>query len=123
MENRFLKNKIIIKYCEDYYRIINERFNELDTMSDKVIQVYQAYIFSIDPKNKIALKKAITLNKALVRYFEDRSFKTEITKGLKHLKKPSETSNVIDLIVNYIVENYNKYLEGYTRSLYIPRWI
>ena len=48
MQNRFLDNKVVLKYCPDYYRIINEEFNELDYMSDKIIQVFQQYIFSID---------------------------------------------------------------------------
>ena len=30
MENRYLENKIILKYCKDYYRIINEEFNEIE---------------------------------------------------------------------------------------------
>ena len=32
MENRYLENKIVLKYCKDYYRIINEEFSELDRM-------------------------------------------------------------------------------------------
>ena len=52
MENRFLENKIIIKYCKDYFRIINEEFSELDFMSDKIIQVYQNYIFSINTRKQ-----------------------------------------------------------------------
>ena len=27
MENRFLGNKIVLNYCKDYYRIINEEFS------------------------------------------------------------------------------------------------
>ena len=58
MENSFLENKIVLKYCKDYYRIINEEFSELDYMSDKVIQIYQAFIFSIDVKNKARRRRA-----------------------------------------------------------------
>ena len=48
MENRYLENKIVLKYCKDYYRIINEEFSDLDYMSGKVIQIYQTYIFNIN---------------------------------------------------------------------------
>ena len=57
MENSYLENKIVLKYCKDYYRIINEEFGELDYMSAKVIQVYQSFIFSINIKNKNDIKK------------------------------------------------------------------
>lgn len=123
MENSFLKNKIIIKYCKDYYRIINERFSELDIMSDRVIQIYQTFIFSVEPRNKLELKRAIALNKAVTKYFEDREFKTELSNSLKVLKVPKETKNILLFIVNTILQKYSKYMEGYTRNLYIPRWI
>ena len=74
MENSFLENKIVLKYCKDYYRIINEEFGELDYMSDKVIQIYQTFIFSIDVKNKTEIKKVTALNDAVARYFDDREF-------------------------------------------------
>ena len=123
MENRFLENKIVIKYCKDYYRIINEEFSELDLMSDKVIEIYQLYIFSINSRNKNELKKAIELNKAVVRYFDDREFKTILTNALKSLKVSRSEKNIISYIAMFVINEYDKYMEGYTRNLYIPRWI
>lgn len=123
MENSFLKNKIIIKYCKDYYKIINERFSELDVMSDRVIQVYQSFIFSVDPRDKIELKRAIALNNSIVKYFEDREFRKELSNSLKTLKVPKGTKNVLLFVVNTILQIHTKYMDGYTRNLYIPRWI
>lgn len=123
MENSFLKNKIIIKYCKDYYRIINERFSELDYMSDKVIQVYQSFIFSVDPRNKLELKRAVALNNAIVKYFDDAEFKSELSSSLKALKVPKGTKDILLYIVNTVLERYSRYMEGYTRNLYIPKWI
>ena len=68
MDNNYLNNKVILKYCPDYYRIINEEFSELDTMSDKVIEIYQSFIFSIDINVKEELKLITQLNKAVCRY-------------------------------------------------------
>ncbi len=123
MENRFLENKIVIKYCKDYYRIINEEFNELDLMSDKVIEIYQQFLFSINVRNKSELKIATELNKSVVRYFDDREFKTILTNVLKSLKVPKSEKNLVSYIVSVIIKEHDKYLEGYTRNLYIPRWI
>ncbi len=123
MENRFLENKIVLKYCKDYYRIINEEFSELDYMSDKIIQIYQSFIFSINTRNKTEIKKATDLNNAVVRYFDDREFKTILNNFLTSLKVSRKETNVIGYIVNAIIKEYEKYIEGYTRNLYVPRWI
>ena len=123
MENSFLENKIIVKYCKDYYRIINEEFNELDYMSDKVIQIYQTFIFSIDVKNKTEIKKVTALNNAVARYFDDREFKTYLTNFLIGLKVSKSETNVMRFIAESIIKQYEKYLEGFTRNLYISRWI
>lgn len=123
MENRYLDNKIVIKYCKDYYRIINEEFSELDYMSDKVISIYQSFIFSINVRNKEALKKAVKLNTAVARYFDDREFRTLLNNYLTSLKVSKSEKNVISFIANAINKQYEKYMEGFTRNLYIPRWI
>lgn len=123
MENRFLENKIVLKYCKDYYRIINEEFSELDFLSDKVIQIYQTFIFSINARKKEELKKATDLNTAVVRYFDDREFKTILNSFLTALKVSKKETNVIGFIAGEIIKEYDKYMEGFTRNLYIPRWI
>ena len=123
MENSFLENKIVLKYCKDYYRIINEEFGELDIMSDKVIQVYQSYIFSINVKDKAAIKKVTDLNNAVARYFDDREFKTLLTNYLMGLKVSKKETNIMAYIEEAIIHEYEKYLEGYTRNLYISKWI
>ncbi len=123
MENEYLDNKIILNYCKDYYRIINEEFTELDYMTSKVIQIYQTYIFSINVKNKVERKKITDLNDAVVRYFDDREFKKILTNFLIALKVSKKEKNVLSYIVTAIINEHEKYMEGLTRNLYIPRWI
>ena len=123
MRNSYLDNKVVLKYCPDYYRIINEEFSELDYMTDKIISIFQTYIFKINIKDKNELKRVNSLNKAIVRYIDDREFKTMLTKSLTSLKVSRKETDVIGVIVKTILETYNKYMEGFTRNLYIPRWI
>lgn len=123
MENRFLENKIVLNYCKDYYRIINEEFSSIDIMSDKIIRIYQAFIFSIDVKNKSDIKKISELNKAVVRFFDDREFKKMLTNFLMSLKVSKKETDVMRYISEAIIKEYNKYMEGFTRNLYIPKWI
>ncbi|NLC48423.1 MAG: hypothetical protein GX758_03580 [Tenericutes bacterium] len=122
-ENSFLTNKVVLKYCPEYYRIINEEFNEFDMMSDKVIQIYQNFIFSIDVTNKLEIKLITQLNKAVVRYFDDMEFKSALSKSLMSLKVPKNSTDVMSIIVNTIIKEYDKYMEGFTRNIYIPKWI
>ncbi len=123
MENNYLNNKVILKYCPDYYRIINEEFSELDYMSDKVIEIYQSFIFTVDINEKEQLKLISLLNKAVCRYFDDREFKKMLVSSLSTFKIPRSTKNVLGTIVDEIIKQYNKYMEGFTRNFYIPKWI
>lgn len=123
MENRYLNNKIVLKYSPDYYRIINEDFDELDYITDRLINIYQTYIFSIDATNKQNRKQISKINKIMVKYFDDRNFKKELTNMLISLKVPKNTQNVIVEIIKAIEKTYEKYMEGFTRNLYIPKWI
>ena len=123
MKNSYLDNKVILKYCPDYYRIINEEFSELDYMTDKIITIFQTYIFKINIKDKNELKRVSNLNKAVLRYIDDREFKTMLTNALTSLKVSKRETDVIGVIVKNILDEYDKYMEGFTRNLYIPRWI
>ena len=123
MENRYLENKIVLKYCKDYYRIINEEFNELDYMSSRVIQIYQNFIFSINVRNKSQLRKAVDLNTAIARYFDDTEFRSLLNTFLSTLKVSRSETNIMGFIAGEIIKEYEKYREGFTRNLYIPRWI
>lgn len=123
MKNSYLDNKVILKYCPDYYRIINEEFSELDYMTDKIITIFQTYIFKINIKDKNELKRVSNLNKAVLRYIDDREFKTMLTNALTSLKVSKRETDVIGVIVKTILTEYDKYMEGFTRNLYIPRWI
>ena len=123
MKNSYLDNKVVLKYCPDYYRIINEEFSELDYMTDKIITIFFFFLFRIDITDKAALKKVSTFNNAVARYIDDREFKTLLTSSLTSLKVSKKETDVIGVIVKTIIDEYKKYMEGFTRNLYIPRWI
>ena len=123
MENKYLNNKIVLKYCPEYYRIINEDFDELDYITDRLISIYQTFIFSVDSTKKEVRKEITELNKIMIKYFEDRTFKKELTNMLISLKVPKSTENVIAEIIKAIKKTYNKYMEGFTRNLYVPKWL
>lgn len=117
------KNLEILKYCPDYYKIIEHEIMENDMVSTKIIQIFQEYTFSIDINNKEQVDLLKKLTEAVNKYFEDSEFKKEIVNLLSSLRIKVGINNVFEFISKKIVEAYDKYLEFYTRNLYIPRWI
>ena len=70
-----------------------------------------------------AYSKTEMINNAVNKYFDDREFRNNLNNHLKVLKAPKGEKDILLYIVNSIIMLYNKYLDGYTRNLYIPRWI
>ncbi len=117
------KNLEILKHCPDYYRIMEQEIMENDTVSTKIIQIFQEYTFSIDVNNNEQIELLKRLTKSVNKYFEDSEFKKEIANLMASLRIKVGTNNVFEFISKKIVEAYDKYCEFYTRNLYIPRWI
>lgn len=115
--------KEVIKLCPNYYSIVNTAIEETDRMSEKLIKIYEEYVFSVDLRKKDEVKKITRFDKILYEYFNDFRFKKELTTKLKNVKVKSTIKNVTEFVVNSIIEIFDEYLENYTRNIYIPRWI
>lgn len=121
-ENNMNKNKIILQYCPNFYKIINYDF-EGDSLTDKLISVYRKFIFTIDIEDMKEVKIANQIDKILAKYIEDYQFRKELKNGLKNFKVTNSSSNILKAIVEGIISVFNKYEEGSTRKIYIARWI
>ena len=82
------------------------------------IEEYTAIVES-DVKNKTEIKKVTALNDAVARYFDDREFKTYLTGFLETLKVSKGEKDVMRYISEAIISHHEKYMEGFTRNLYI----
>lgn len=118
-----LQNKEIIKLCPNYYRIINKEFLESEVVSMKLIQIFQEYVFSVDINKKEDVDTMNKLADAILKYFDDGEFKKELIHTMSNLKNKQDIENILLYIANKIIEAFDKYLEYYTRNLYIPRWV
>ncbi len=118
-----LQNKEILKYCPNYYNIINQDFLDSEVVSIKLIQIFQEFVFSIDVNKKEDICIINKMADSIIKYFEDGEFKKELIGTISNLKISSRIDNVLLFIAQKIIEAYDKYLEYYTRNLYIPRWI
>ncbi len=115
--------KDIIKLCPNYYKIVNTAIDETDNVSEKLIKIYEDYIFGVNLKEAEQTKKVVRIDQILNEYFSDYRFKKELSDKLKNIKVKSKIENVTEFVVNSVIEIFDEYLENYTRNIYIPRWI
>lgn len=123
MTNRFFKNKELIMHANNYYSIINEEYNIEENISEKLIELYRDYIFSFKSITEIVIKNIEKIDKIMYKYFNDFEFKKELSKGIINIKVKKEEENLLECIINNIFIIYDKYMESYTRNIYIPKCI
>ncbi len=116
------KNKIILHYCPNFYKIINFDYFAEDLITDKLLKVYRSFIFSADVNNPEEIQKVAEIDKVLAKYVDDYLFRKEMKHSLTTLQI-KKTSNVLQSLVDSIISIFNKYEEGTTRRIYVSRWI
>lgn len=112
------KNKNILKYCPNFYKIINFEIIEGDYITNKLIQIYQDYIFNEEND----LEDVTKLDFALNKYLEDYYFRKEMRRGLMEIRVKKD-QDIIKSIVSSIINLSENYEMGYTRNIYFARWI
>ena len=75
------RNKEILKHCPHFYTIINFEYYSDDIISEKLLDIYQKYIFSVDIDNIENVKKIEKLDRVMFRYINDFVFRKEVKKG------------------------------------------
>ena len=116
------KNKIILNHCKNFYRIKNFEYDNEDYITNRLISIYEDYIFNIDEKDVNELKKIEQLDYILGKYIEDYKFRKEIKNKVISIRV-SKGSDILDAIVNALIRLFESYEEGYTRNIYFARWI
>lgn len=117
------ENKQILKYCPNFYKIIN--FNPLqeDALSSKIIKIYQEYIFKIDPNNAEDLTEVKELDAAINKYINDYTFRTEVQKEIVKVRVKSTCKDVLKCFIEAIIKIFTNYQDYTTRVIYVSRWI
>ena len=113
------KNKQILKYCPNFYKIINFEYLEDDFITYKLISVYEDYIFNYESENYDNLTK---LDYAVNKYIEDYFFRKEMRHGLTEMRV-RKGDNIKQAIVDGVIRLCENYDMGFTRNIYFARWI
>lgn len=116
------KNKQILRHCPNFYKIINFEYFEDDKLSEKLIDIYQEYVFKVDLTNKKEVVKLEQLDIALSKYIEDYFFRRELKTEMKRIKVRKD-EDILKAIVNWIIRVFDNYEEGFTKNIYFSRWL
>lgn len=115
-------NREVLNYCPNYYNIVNFDFQDEDVISEKLVNIYKTYIFSINILSNDDLKKVQELDKVLSSYIHDYVFRSTMKKEIITVKV-NKDNNILRNLVDAIIKIFVNYEEYTTRKLYISKWI
>lgn len=116
------KNREVLKHCPHFYTIINFEYYSDDMVSEKLIDVYSKFIFSVDIKDEENVKKVKKLDDVLFKYINDYCFRDQIREDIMTIKV-RRGENVLESIVSAIISFFDNYELMSTRKIQITRWI
>ncbi|MBR1413629.1 MAG: hypothetical protein IJ574_03060 [Bacilli bacterium] len=115
-------NKEILKYCPNYYKIVNTDYTEDDIITEKIIKIYENYVCKINSNNLDELNKLKVFDTAINKYIEDNMFRKEMKEKILTLRV-KKTGDVLRNIVDSIIDIFENYIMFATRKINISRWI
>ena len=115
-------NKEVLKYCPNYYNIVNFDFSDNDVISEKLITIYRNYIFTVDLSNVEDVNRITELDRVLYNYIQDFLFRSTLQKEIITVKVKKD-NNVLRSLVDVIIRIFTNYEEYTTRKIYISKWI
>lgn len=115
-------NKQIVAMCPNFYKIINFEPMEGDNITEKLIKIYQEYIFKNTCLDKETIETIKQLDLIVGKYIDDYLFRKEFQKEIVKVKVAKNT-NILKEIINSIIKIFNNYEEYTTRVIYISKWI
>lgn len=122
-KKRMNKNKQVLEMCPNFYRIINFEYFEEDMVTEKLIKIYEDFIFKADIKKEEDANMVKKIDYVLGKYIDDNLFRRKMQKEIFNVKVTKTYKNKLRTIVESIIAIFNHYEEDTTRSIYIARWI
>lgn len=105
-----MKEKVkILTCCTHFDDIVNYDFLEDDTLTKKLIQYYQDFVFNVNEKDGLELIKK--LDDAMYKYTVDYHFAKSLKDTLDVDQIISDHFAYLDQLMLYIVEYFTSYEE------------
>ena len=115
-------NKEVLNYCPNYYNIVNFDFKDSDLISEKIVNIYKNFVFSINLQNREEIEKVQELDRVLSNYIHDYLFRSTLQKEIITVKVKKD-NNILKNLVDIIIKIFTNYEEYTTRRIYISKWI
>lgn len=116
------KNREVLKHCPHFYTIINFEYYNNDIISEKLIDIYERFIFSVDIKIDENVKKIEKLDDVLYKYINDYCFREQIKSDIVKIKV-RRGDNILDTIVNAVISFFENYEKQKFRKVQVTRWL
>lgn len=115
-------NREVIRHCPHFYTIINFEYYVDDLVSEKLIEVYEKYIFSCDMSVQENVMKVEKLDNILYKYISDYSFREQVKIDIAKVRV-KRGENVLDAVVGAIINFFDNYEKYRCRKVQVTRWI
>lgn len=116
------KNREVLKHCPHFYTIINFEYYSDDIISERLIDIYEKFIFSIDLNDRESVVKVEKLDNVLYKYINDYCFREQVKIDMMTIRV-KKGDNILDTIVSEILTFFDNYEKLRTRKVQMTRWI
>ena len=116
-------NKQIIALCPNFYKIMNFVPMENDLVTEKIIKIYQEYIFRIDLNNPEDVESVKNVDFIIGKYIDDYIFRKSFQKQILEVRIRKDVKDILKELVKSIIKIFDKYEEDTTKVIYISHWI
>ena len=116
------KNKQILRHCPNFYKIMNFEYFEDDHLSEKLIDIYEEYVFKVDLTSNKQVSRLEQLDLILNKYIDDYFFRKELQAEMNKIRI-RKGEDILEAIVSWVIKVFDNYEVGYTRNIYFSRWI
>lgn len=116
------KNREVLRHCPHFYTIINFEYYSGDIISERLISVYEQYIFNIDITVLDNVAKIEKLDRVLYKYISDYAFRNLVKQDIANVRV-NRGDNVLDVIVSTIIRLFENYERLLCRKVQTTRWI
>ena len=116
------KNREVLKHCPHFYTIINFEYYSDDLISEKLIDIYEKFIFSVDIASAENVLKIEKLDRMLYKYINDYCFREQVKTDMLNIRV-RRGENVLETIVSAILGFFDTYETTRLRRVQVTRWI
>jgi hypothetical protein len=118
-----VRQKKILGFCPNFDEIVNCDFLEDDILTQKLIQYYQDFVFSINEQDEDDIKFIQKLDAAMYKYIEDYRFAKKLKETLNVAAVIDQEFTYLEQLMRYIINFFAEYELQEVRHIFHSKWI